>query len=332
MDFSTSEEQNLIKESFRTSFSGLVSLNSIRKTTESKAPFDPILWSDMSAMGLHGLLISERYGGSGLSLFEAAIVAEELGRSMAPIPFVATSIMAPLLLMSCGSESQKKKWLPQIASGNARIGVAVSEIAGGTRGDEELLYKDEKLSGKASFTLDCGGAVAFIIADKEGHLYIVEAGDAGLKREAFPAVDGTRAVEHLVLQSVNAEPLESATRELIDQVISAGRIILAAESLGASEAMLEQAVNYAGERKQFDRVIGSFQAVKHMCAEMAAEIQPCRALVWYAAYAFDHLKEEVALSACLAKSHMDEVSRFVAKTSTQVHGGMGYTDLQGLHF
>ncbi len=108
--------------------------------------------------------------------------------------------------------------------------------------------------------------------------------------------------------------------------------MLAADMLGASEAMIEKAVRYAQERKQFGRVIGTFQAVKHLCAEMAAELEPSRSLIWYAAYAFDALPDEAPVVAAHAKAHLSEVSRFVARTATEVHGGIGITDLLGLHY
>ena len=117
------------------------------------------------------------------------------------------------------------------------------------------------------------------------------------------------------------------------KVIDAGRIILAADTVGASEAMVEKAVTYSKERKQFNRTIGSFQAVKHMCAEMAADLEPCYSLVWQAAYSFD--TEEVSSSrllACQSKSHTSEVGKMISKKATEVHGGMGFTDLLGLHY
>jgi alkylation response protein AidB-like acyl-CoA dehydrogenase len=115
-------------------------------------------------------------------------------------------------------------------------------------------------------------------------------------------------------------------------MIDAGRIVLAADTLGTGERMLEKAVAYAKERRQFGRVIASFQAVKHMCAEMAAELEPCRALIWYAAYGFDATPEQSRRLAAHAKAHLSEVGPFVARTATEVHGGMGFTDLLGLHY
>jgi alkylation response protein AidB-like acyl-CoA dehydrogenase len=108
--------------------------------------------------------------------------------------------------------------------------------------------------------------------------------------------------------------------------------MLAADMLGASQAMLDKAVAYAKERRQFGRLIGSFQAVKHLAAEMAAELEPCRSLVWYAAYAAYAVPAEASLTAAHAKAHLSEVSRFIARTATEVHGGIGFTDLLGLHY
>ena len=118
----------------------------------------------------------------------------------------------------------------------------------------------------------------------------------------------------------------------IEKTIDAGRIMLAADSVGAAQVMIDKSVEYAKERKQFGRVIGSFQAVKHMCAEMTAELEPCYAIVWHAAHCFDYIPEEARLLACQSKSHISEVTKMVAKKATEVHGGMGFTDLLGLHY
>ncbi|MDG2020081.1 MAG: acyl-CoA dehydrogenase family protein, partial [SAR86 cluster bacterium] len=132
----------------------------------------------------------------------------------------------------------------------------------------------------------------------------------------------------------NAELLESSkeSKEPIQKAIDAGRIMLAADSVGASQTMLDRAVDYAKERKQFGRVIGSFQAVKHMCAEMAADLEPCYALIWHAAHCHDHSPSEARLMACHAKAHASEISKGIAKKATEVHGGMGFTDELGLHY
>jgi alkylation response protein AidB-like acyl-CoA dehydrogenase len=126
--------------------------------------------------------------------------------------------------------------------------------------------------------------------------------------------------------------LISKDEALLKRTINLGRAIQAADTLGAAQCMLDQAVAYSLDRKQFNRAIGSFQAVKHLCAEMASQLEPCRAFVWFAGHAFDESAKEADLTACHAKAHLAEVGQFVAKTSTEVHGGMGFTDLVGLHY
>ena len=133
-------------------------------------------------------------------------------------------------------------------------------------------------------------------------------------------------------QSARETAARVAAGAIAKKVLDAGRIIFAADSLGASETMIEKAVSYAKERKQFNRVIGSFQAVKHMCAEMASDLEPCYAMLWQAAHSFDHEPDEARLQACQAKSHISEVAKMVSKKATEVHGGMGFTDLLGLHY
>jgi alkylation response protein AidB-like acyl-CoA dehydrogenase len=137
----------------------------------------------------------------------------------------------------------------------------------------------------------------------------------------------------LDFDQVPAEPLAAgAPGATLVRLRDAAWALIAADSLGAAEVMLEKAVAYAMERRQFGRLIGSFQAVKHLCAEMAAEIEPARSLVWYAGYAFDALPAEASLVAAHAKAHTSEIGRFVARTATEVHGGMGITELLGLHY
>jgi alkylation response protein AidB-like acyl-CoA dehydrogenase len=172
----------------------------------------------------------------------------------------------------------------------------------------------------------------YLVADQRRALYLVDAGAPGLTRRALTTIDGTRPVGELVFEEVSAEPLPGGSDpEVCSRVIDAGRILLAADTLGAAQTMLNRAVAYSKERVQFGRVIGSFQAVKHMCADMAARLEPCRAMMWYAAHSFDAIPDESRLTACHTKAHVSEVGTFVARTSTEVHGGIGFTDDLGLH-
>ena len=144
-------------------------------------------------------------------------------------------------------------------------------------------------------------------------------------------VDRTRRVGELEFRNVKSLPV-STEPTIHDALVDACRIIIAADTLGAAQSMLDKAVTYAMEREQFGRAIGSFQAVKHLCADMVADLEPCRAMLWYAAYTADNSTSDAHMMACHTKAHISEVSKSVAKTATEVHGGIGFTDLLGLHF
>jgi alkylation response protein AidB-like acyl-CoA dehydrogenase len=195
-----------------------------------------------------------------------------------------------------------------------------------------VVAKDGRLHGAALFVLDSADADVIVVCDASGRLHLVSTDTAGVELDHLATIDKTRSVGELKLTEAVADILPQSGIESTRRIIDAGRIVLAADTLGAAAAMIERSVAYARERVQFGRPIGAFQAVKHMCAEMAASLEPCRSLVWYAAHAFDAAPEESGLMACYAKSHLSEVGRFVARTATEVHGGMGFTDLCGLHY
>jgi alkylation response protein AidB-like acyl-CoA dehydrogenase len=184
------------------------------------------------------------------------------------------------------------------------------------------------------FVLDANDTSHLLLADEKGQIFVVNAKSANIEIIKLTTVDKTRQYSEVICENLEAELLENSSKSTnpINKAIDAGRIMLAADSLGASQTMLDKAVDYAKERKQFGRAIGSFQAVKHMCAEMAADLEPCYALVWHAAHCHDHSLSEARLMACHAKAHVSEISKGIAKKATEVHGGMGFTDLLGLHY
>ena len=239
--------------------------------------------------------------------------------------------MVPTALAHAGSDEQKERWLPAIAAGEAVVGVALTEQIGRREG-EGIVAEGGALSGKAMFVMEGGDANALLVADRTGAMHIVDAGSVAIT--ALKTIDRTRSVAEVILDGAAADTLPGSLgdREPLLATIDAGRLMLAADSLGACQQMFDTALEYAKERKQFDRIIGSFQAVKHMCSEMAAELEPCRSMVWYAAHAQDAIPQEARVMACHTKAHLGEVGKFVARTATEVHGGMGMTDLLGQHY
>jgi alkylation response protein AidB-like acyl-CoA dehydrogenase len=332
MEFALSEDQRLLQGSISGTLASVSSLDEVRKVAEGEAGVALGMSGALSELGAPQLLVPEPHGGLGLGALEAALVQEALGAHVCPAHFMAGSAMAVEAIKVAGNEGQTANWLGQIAGGDMHVGVALTEAVNQREG-AGLSFKAGKLSGRALFALETDAASHILTCDAADKLYLVASDADGLSQRQLSTIDRTRSFAELVFKDVEAEALGSSTGgRALDRIIALGRILLAADTLGAAQVMLDKAVAYAGERKQFGRVIGSFQAVKHMCAEMAAKLEPARALVWHAAYLFDTDPEKAAVMACLAKSHLSEASTFIARTSTEVHGGMGFTDLVGLHY
>lgn len=327
MRFALSEDQVLLQDSLRRALEQLSPLERVRRFADEDEASAPDIWAGLTDLGLPGLLIPEEHGGLGLGLLEAALAAEALGRAVAPTPFLGSAVLAPLALRLAGTPEQQARWLPKLAAGEVTAGVAIAEPVAGARDGAGVTAQGGRLTGKSLFAIGAQGSDLLIVADRTAGLHLAQQAEAV---EPMPTIDATRRLQEIVFNDTPAEPLVS--NGALDRLRDAAWTVLAADTLGAGEAMLEKAVAYAKERRQFGRVIGSFQAVKHLCAEMAAELEPARALVWYAAYAFDRAPEEAPLMAAHAKAHTGEIGRFVARTATEVHGGIGITDLLGLHY
>jgi alkylation response protein AidB-like acyl-CoA dehydrogenase len=333
MEFALSGQQKMMQESIDGALAKACPLDRVRQAADGGEAVADDVWRMLAGLGVAGTIIPEEHGGLGLVLLDAALISEVLGKHVVPVPFIATAVMAPLALMMAGSPAQQKRWLPKLASGDARASVAIAEHASGARENAGVTASGGKLSGKALFAIDYAGADIMIVADRDRRLHLVEANAKGLTTRALPTIDRTRAHGELVFDAVVAEPLAGGDGETaIARVCDAGRVMLAADTLGAGWAMINKAVAYAKERRQFGRIIASYQAVKHLCAEMAAQLEPGRALVWYAAYALDQRPDEAPLVVAHAKSYLGEAGRFVARTATEVHGGIGITDMLGLHY
>ena len=284
----------------------------------------------LAELGIPALLIPEAHGGVGLTPLDACVVAETLGYHVTPVAFTASSVMVPTALRLAGSDAQRLAWLPRIASGQTVVGAALAEQTG-ARMDAGVTATDGRLDGRALFVLD-SDADAWLVGDTAGGLHLVAADAPGITRRRLETVDATRPIGELVFARTPAERLPGADPDVCRQVLDLGRAMLAADTLGAAQYMLDQAVAYAKQREQFGRVIGSFQAVKHLCAEMAAHLEPTRAFVWYAGHQLGENPQDAHVTVCQLKAHLSEVGRFVSKTATEVHGGMGFTDLLGLHY
>jgi alkylation response protein AidB-like acyl-CoA dehydrogenase len=325
MEFGLSEEQTLLQDSVNRFLDSEVALERVRAFAAGPDCSD--IWAGLARLGVTGLIVPEAAGGVGLSAFDAALVAEALGNHCAPCAFLGSAVLTPIALTRTGNADDPL--LGELAAGTTTVGVALGEAVG-ARADAGITGDGETLQGKALYVHDFD-ANHYLVADTQRRLYLVAANARGLTRQTLSTIDKTRISGALTFEATPARCLTSDP-ELVATIIDIGRVMLAADSLGAAQNMLEQAVAYAKQREQFNRPIASFQAVKHMCAEMAAGLEPCRAMVWYAAHAVDQAPDELRVVACQTKAHVSEVAKFVAKTATEVHGGMGFTDLLGLHY
>lgn len=331
MDFALSAEQRLLQTSLSGVLERVSPLERVRGFAEGNAPVAGDIWAALTDLGAPGVIIDEDHGGLGLSLLDAALIAEALGAATAPAPFLGSAVLAPLAIASAGSRAQRGAWMPKLAAGNVIAGVAMHEAVAGARDGAGVIAEKGRLTGTSLMAIDAPGADLLVVADRAGGLHLAQAAADGVEVVPLTTIDRTRRLAEVRLTGAPAEPLPAADGVLA-RLRDAAFVILAADMLGAAQSMLDKAVAYARERRQFGRLIGSFQAVKHLCAEMAAELEPSRALTWYAAYAFDAAPTEAPLVAAHAKAHLSEVSRFVARTATEVHGGIGFTDLLGLHY
>jgi len=330
MDFGLSDDQLLLEKTVRRFLEDRVPIARVRALREEPCPNDRGIWKALAELGVTGILIPEEQGGSGLRLLDAALVSQSLGYAVTPAPFLTSAVMVPVALAAL-DRAETKAWLRGIAAGELVFGLAVTEIFS-VREGAGVELDGGALFGKAMMALDACGADHLLLAVEGDQLAVIRGDASGLDKTRLATIDSTRCVSELLLDGVEPEAVFGNAGDVIARMLDAGRIALAADSLGACESMIEQAVAYAKQRKQFDRLIGSFQAVKHMCAEMIAELEPARSLLWYAAHSFDALPDEAALSACHALAHVSEIGREISSVATQVQGGIGWTDEQNLHF
>ncbi|MEM9570643.1 MAG: acyl-CoA dehydrogenase family protein [Pseudomonadota bacterium] len=331
MEFGLSDDQRMFQDSIKGYLDSAAPLDTVREVADGGLAKGQDIVSGLTELGLDQVLVPERHGGLGLGLLDAALIQEALGSAVAPANFLATAL-AIVGIESVGTDVQQSEWLPKIAAGEVRFGLAIAEYVGAREG-AGVTASHGLLSGKSLFAMDTQNATHVLVADTNGSLHIAAMSE-GVARCPHATIDRTRDLAELVFSDTASVALTGENKPGIaaNRVVQAGRLLLAADSVGAAQTMLDKAVEYAKERKQFNRVIGSFQSVKHLCAEMAAHLEPARALVWHAAHAVDENMDEAAVMVCLAKSHLAEIGTFIARTSTEVHGGMGFTDLVGLHY
>jgi alkylation response protein AidB-like acyl-CoA dehydrogenase len=305
MNFDFSDDQHAIKRTARELLTERFKPEHVRELAEA-GEYDQAVWKELCELGWPGIFIGEEHGGQGLGTVELIILMEELGYALAPLPFLSNAA-AGLVLDAAGSDEQKERWLPGIASGEAR----------GTVG----ILKDD---GEAKLVPDADTADVILLLGHEG-ARIVEPAQADV--EPVVTMDATRRFSR-VRGGESGDPLEGDRIPGVSRMAAA----LAAELTGIAQKAMEMAVEYARERKQFGRPIGSYQAVSHSCAQMLLETEGARSASYYAAWCGDAEPETLPLAACMAKAYASDAGWRVCTAALQVHGGIGFTWEHDLHF
>ena len=331
MNFEFSAEQIELRQTARRFLADKSSSAAVRAVLEGHVTHDARLWQDIAAMGFLGVAIPERFGGLGLGYLELCVLAEEMGRALVTVPFSSTAYLATEFLLAAGSEQQQDRWLPRIAGGGAIGTFAHAEAAGAvTAATLKARFADGGLTG-AKLPVPDGEVADFaIVSAQDGDglsLFLVDLGSPDVVRAPVATIDPTRRHARIDFAAAAAEPLgapgEAAT--LIEAVHDRAAVLFAFEQLGGADRALEMARDYALERQAFGRAIGSFQAIKHMLANMYVATTLARSNCYYGAWALARNSAELPLAAAIARVSATQADRQCARDAIQVHGGMGFT-------
>jgi alkylation response protein AidB-like acyl-CoA dehydrogenase len=336
VNFAFSDEQEELRNVVKQFLDNKSSETAVREQMETEAGFDADVWKQMGEqMGLQGLIIPEEYGGSGFSYVELIVVLEEMGRSLLCAPYFSTVVLAANTLIHSGDDAAKSELLPGIAAGETIATLAFTEENG--RWDEEGVTTTAtadgdgfKLNGTKMFVLDGHTADLILVAARTGagvSLFHVSGDAAGLTRTPLSTMDQTRKQAKLEFADTPAKLIgtDGGGWDVLSTVLDLAAVGLAAEQVGGAQMCLDMSVEYAKVRVQFGRPIGSFQAIKHKCADMLLEVESGKSAAYYAGWCAAEMNDELPSVACLAKAYCSEAYFHAAAENIQIHGGIGFT-------
>jgi alkylation response protein AidB-like acyl-CoA dehydrogenase len=336
VNFAFDDEHEALRSTVRKFLADYSPEAEVRRLMETSEGYNPDVWRQLAGqLGLLGLIVPEQYGGSGFGFLELVVVLEEMGRSLLCAPFFSTVAMATTLLLALDDEAARQDLLPRIAGGSCVTTVALAEEAGSWNPADVAMTaaRDNAgwlLSGEKFYVVD--GHVADVILVVAGtpagtSVFAVDRGAAGLVTDLSSTMDKTRKLARLTFSDAPARLIgpeggaDGAVRAMLDRAA----IALAAEQVGGAQRVLEIAVGYAKIREQFGRPIGSFQAIKHKCANMLLEIEAAKSAAYYAGWAAAEDDAELAVHASVAKAYCSDAYVHAAAENIQIHGGIGFT-------
>ena len=337
MNFDFSDDQKLLQEQARKFLTDKCSRQVVRSVLDdSKNQFSKELWQEVINMGWTATAIPEEYGGLGLGMLELCVIAEELGRSLAPIPFSSSIYIFAEFLKAYGSEDQKKHYLPKIASGELIGSFAFPETKGTPRSNNLISrVENNKLSGKKLPVSDGQVADVLIVAansdDKQSYnslsLYIVETNQDRVKRKLLDTLDPTRPSSEINFSEANCSSLGEKGEgwSMIQNILNRAAVLFAFEQVGGAQVALDEAKKYSIERYAFGKPIGSFQALKHKMADMYVKNELAKSNTYYGAWALSTDSMELPIAAAGARVSATEAFHYASKENIQIHGGVGFT-------
>lgn len=329
MQFGLSESQQILKDTARKFFAGECPIATVRKTMETETAYDVALWTKLAEQGFTGIIAPEEFGGMGLGKVELVLLMEEAGYALLPGPLFSTVALAGTVIDACASPDQKKKYLSQIAGGQARATVALVEDAGSwDSAGLQMSAAGNKLNGTKLFVTDAAVANFLVVVTRDS-VFAVDAKASGLSVSPMKGMDLARKIYAVEFKNTPAELLGSTKN--LSKALDIATAALCADMVGGMQRTLELTVAYAKTRKQFGKPIGIFQAVQHLCADMYLETESSRSAAYYAAWALEENAPDAATSVSVAKMYASDASRTVGNRGIQVHGGMGFTWENDLH-
>jgi alkylation response protein AidB-like acyl-CoA dehydrogenase len=336
MDFAFSPEQDDLRGMVRRFLRDVSSESEVRRLMDTRAGFDRDVWRQMGEeLGLLGLIVPEQYGGSGAGFVELGIVMEEMGAALLPSPYLATAVLATNALLAAADPAAATDFLPGIASGQAIATLAVVEDDG--RWDPAAAscqasrdHDGWRVNGAKMFVLDGATATLVLMTAQTPSglsLFAVDHGAPGLSRIPLATLDQTRKQARLEFRDVPARliGMEGAAAPIVSTAFDLAAVALAAEQVGGAARALDMAVGYAKVRVQFGRQIGSFQAVKHKCADLLIEVESARSAAHYAMWSAAQRRDDLPLVASLAKAYCSDAFFHAAAENIQIHAGIGFT-------
>lgn len=336
MNFDFSDDQKQLRDQARRFLAEKCTTKQVRQVLEGKDSYDRALWKGLAELGFLGVAIPEEFGGSGAGHLELAVIAEELGRVVAPVPVASSIYLAAEAIMIAGTDAQKRKYLPGLASGEKIGTLALFEGKGNpAHAAVKASVSNGALSGVKTPVLD-GDIADFAVVVARGAnsgretdigLYIVDLKGKGVERRSLKSIDPTHNQAEIKFDGASAELLGKAGEgwSALTRVLDRAAVLIAFEQVGGADRALEMGRDYALDRMAFGRPIGSFQAVKHILADMYVNATLARSNAYYAAWALSTNAAELSEAAAAARISATQGFQHCSKQNIQVHGGMGFT-------